>query len=411
MQRIHVIGAGVVGLATALRLQQEGNSVALIDRNGPGEMTSRGNAAGIAWTDVTPLASKDIWKKIPSWLLDPLGPLSVRPGYALQILPWMARFCRSALPDRLKLSVAGKAAINKAALPAWERMWQASGTREHVYLRGCIDVYDNARQIDDARPFWQEQRRHGIEVDELSGDQIRELEPDLAGNVVGGALVPGWMTVDDPHALCLSMAEAFERNGGKTFKNSVSTVQPRGDHVVLHLDDGEQIISDHVIVACGAWSKELAGQLGDHVPLETERGYNTTFTDPNVSLKHAVMMPGLGFAVTQLSTGLRIGGAVEFGGLKLAPNWKRADVMVEKAARILPDLNRANGTRWMGHRPSLPDTLPVIGSSRASKRVTYAFGHGHHGLTQAAITAELVTDIVQGVCPKLDISLYSAQRF
>ncbi|MFS8182872.1 NAD(P)/FAD-dependent oxidoreductase [Pseudovibrio denitrificans] len=411
MRHIHVIGAGVVGLATALRLQQEGHKVALIDRNGPGEMASRGNAAGIAWTDVAPLASKGIWRKIPGWLLDPLGPLAVRPAYALKILPWMLRFSRASFPDKLKHSVLGKAAINKASLPAWERLWQASGTRHHVFLKGCLEVYTEQSQIEGVRGEWQEQREHGIEVQELTGDEIRELEPDFAGSVVGGALVPGWMTVDDPHALCLSLAEAFERNGGKILKSSVSHIQPQGDHIVLHVEGEEQILSDHVVIACGAWSKTLAAQLGDKVPLETERGYNTTFSDPNVSLKHAVMVPGLGFAVTQLSHGLRVGGAVEFGGLELDANWKRADAMAEKASRLLPGLNRDNGIRWMGHRPSMPDTLPVIGHSKHSERVTYAFGHGHHGLTQAAITAELVSDLICGETPKIDCTLYSAQRF
>ena len=411
MRHIHVIGAGVVGLATALRLQQEGYEVALIDRNGPGEMASRGNAAGIAWTDIAPLASKGMWRKIPGWLLDPLGPLSVRPAYALKILPWMLRFSRASLPDKLKHTVLGKAAINKAALPAWERLWQASGTRHHVFLKGCVEVFTAQSQIDDARKGWREQLDHGIAVEELSGDQIRELEPDFSKAIVGGALVPGWITVDDPHAFCLSLAEEFERNGGMIFRKSVSRIEPQGDLVVLHLEGGEQILSDHAVIACGAWSKTLAAQLGDKVPLETERGYNTTFCEPNVSLKHAVMVPGEGFAVTQLSSGLRVGGAVEFGGLELDANWKRADAMAEKASRLLPGLNRENGIRWMGHRPSLPDTLPVIGSSKHSKRVTYAFGHGHHGLTQAAITAELVSDIVQGETPRIDCAVYSAQRF
>lgn len=282
-------------------------------------MASRGNAAGIAWTEIAPLASKGIWRKIPGWLLDPLGPLSVRPAYALKILPWMLRFSRASLPDKLKHTVRGKAAINKAALPAWERLWQASGTRHHVFLKGCLEVFTEQSQIGDARKGWREQLDHGIAVEELSGDQIREMEPDFSQDIVGGALVPGWITVDDPHALCLSLAEAFERNGGTIFRKSVSRIEPQGNVVVLHLEGGEQILSDHAVIACGAWSKTLAAQLGDKVPLETERGYNTTFSEPNISLKHAVMVPGEGFAVTQLSSGLRVGGAVEFGGLELEP--------------------------------------------------------------------------------------------
>ncbi|MDX5595376.1 FAD-binding oxidoreductase [Pseudovibrio sp. SPO723] len=411
MRHILVIGAGVVGLASAIRLLEQGHTVTLLDRRGPGEGASRGNAAGIAWTDVAPLASPGIWRDVPGWLFDPLGPLSVRPAYALQILPWMVRFCLAALPSKVAQSTQAKAALNGASLQAWQRLWQRTGTAHRVRYSGCLDVYDDDKQIARARPGWQQQRDFGIEVEELSGAELRELEPDLSQRVKGGARLPGWTSVDEPFLLCQDLAAFFQGQGGTIRTAAVAAVQPSGTGVSVSLEDGEHIEGDHAVITAGAWSKALASRLGDPVPLDTERGYNTTIADSGVALRHMVMLPGYGFALSQLATGLRVGGAVEFGGLKLPPNWKRAEALLKRAKTILPGLQTEGGKQWMGFRPSLPDTLPVIGPSTASPHITYAFGHGHHGLTQAAITADLVVALVTGERPALSLEPYSAQRF
>lgn len=412
MSHVHVIGAGIVGLATAIRLQDEGHKVTVIDRAGPGEGASRGNAASIAWTDVAPLASPGIWRDVPGWLFDPLGPLSVRPAYALKVLPWMARFCLASLPTRVKASTTAKAALNGAALPAWQRLWQRTGTAHRVRYTGCLDVFDDAGQLARARSGWQEQRDFGIDVEELDGDQLRELEPDLGACVVGGARIPGWCSVDEPFELCTDLASFFEGQGGTIRRASVRAVSPSDYGASITFDDeAAPVESDHVVIAAGAWSRTLTAQLGDPVPLDTERGYNTTLPESGIDLRHTVILPGYGFVLSQLATGLRVGGAVEFGGLGLPPNWKRAHALLTRARHIVPDLQTEGGTQWMGFRPSLPDTLPVIGRSSASDRITYAFGHGHHGLTQAAITAELIGALVAGEHTPLSLEPYRAQRF
>jgi D-amino-acid dehydrogenase len=165
-----------------------------------------------------------------------------------------------------------------------------------------------------------------------------------------------------------------------------------------------------LVVAAGAWSHLLARQLGDKIPLETERGYNTTLPADAFDVKRQLVFPGHGFVVTPLATGLRIGGAVELGGLKRPPNYARSKAMLEKARRFLPGLKTEGGREWMGYRPSLPDSLPVIGRSRAPN-VFYAFGHGHLGKTQAAGTARLIRDLVCGETPALDLGPFSPQRF
>ncbi|WP_417773072.1 NAD(P)/FAD-dependent oxidoreductase [Stappia sp.] len=408
---VHILGAGIVGLAAAAILAARGHEVTLIDRGEPGAATSRGNAAGIAWTDVSPLASPGIWRKAPGWLLDPLGPLSLRPSYAPAFLPWMLRFLAASRPSAWRRSVSAIAALNATALPAWERLWAETGTGGRLCSHGCLDVFDKPAEVARARPGWQLQRDHGIEVRELSGAQIREMEPDLGPTVAGGAYIPGWSHVDDPFALCQDIAAHLRARGVRFVDGSVESLAPSESGVRIRLAGGEEIEAQRVVIACGAWSRKLAGGLGEDVPLDTERGYNITVPEPGVSFRRFIMLPGYGFVLSPLAPGLRIGGAVEFAGLDAPPNWARVDALVTRARKVVPGLNAAEGTRWMGFRPSLPDSLPVISRSSASPHVFHAFGHAHHGLTQAATTGEILADMIAGRAPAIDLSPYSVGRF
>lgn len=408
---VHIIGSGIIGLATASVLVTRGHKVTIIDREGPAAGASRGNAGGIAWTDVAPLASPGIWLQALKWLADPLGPLTVRPAYALRILPWMLRFMAASSKSRVERSTQAIAALNGLALPAWERAWKQTGTHNHVRYNGCIDVVDSRARLEACRPSWQQQRDHGVEVNELSRDDLLDLVPGLSGHVIGGALVPGWAQVDDPLHLCQSIADWLQAKGVAFLKKDVIAVEATANGAEIRCADGGQISAGKVVIACGAWSKRLTAGLGDAIPLDTERGYNITVPDSGVDVRHFLFLQGHGFVIAPLSTGLRIGGAVEFGGLDLAPNWKRVDAMISKAKTFFPDLDASVGERWMGFRPSIPDSLPVIGPSTVSKHILYAFGHAHHGLTQSAATAECLADLIDGQTPAIDLAPYRADRF
>lgn len=408
---VHIIGAGIVGLATAASLLQRGFQVTVLDREGVAAGASQGNAAAIAWTDVAPLASPGLWKQAVRWLAEPLGPLSVRPAYALSILPWMLRFMAASNPKQVARSTQALAALNGAALPAWEALWRASGTHNQVRRDGCLELFDTAASLEKARGGWAEQRRHGIEVEELDAGVLRDLEPDLSDRVVGGALVPGWIQMDEPKQLCLSIAGWLEGRGVAFETGAVSRLEPNSAGCGVVLEDGRRIEAGHVVIACGAWSKTLAAQVGDRIPLDTERGYNITVPEPGISVKRMIMLPGHGFVLTPLSTGLRVGGAVEFGGLKLPPNWKRVEAMAARARLFYPGLRTDGGKRWMGFRPSIPDSLPVISPSSRHERIFHAFGHAHHGLTEAAVTGEMIAAMIEGECPVVDPEPFRADRF
>jgi D-amino-acid dehydrogenase len=407
-----VIGAGIVGVAIALRLQQDGRAVVLIDREGVAAQASRGNAGALAFSDILPLASPGILRKAPRWLLDPLGPLTIRPSYLPRIAPWLVRFWRASLHDRVRASTAAQAAMMDLSALETPRMFADAGASDMLHGDGVLHLYESEAELAASAPGWRARADHGIAFTHLRGAAaIAEFQPGLSPALVAATFVPGWMTVGDPLVVTETLARHFERRGGRIRRADAAALAPGSAGVAVRLRDGPDIVAQRVIVAAGAWSHHLARTLGERIPLETERGYNTTLPVGAFDLKRQLTFGGHGFVVTPLDCGVRVGGAVELAGLDAAPNYARAATMLAKAKRFVPGLRTEGGTQWMGFRPSLPDSLPAIGPAAADARVVYAFGHGHLGLTQAAATARLVADILADRPPSLDLLPFRPQRF
>jgi D-amino-acid dehydrogenase len=407
-----VIGAGIVGVAIALRLKQDGRDVLLVDRERLAAQASRVNAGALAFSDILPLASPGILRKAPRWLLDPLGPLAIRPGYLPRIAPWLVRFWRASQPDRVRASTAAQAALMDLSATETPALLATAGAAHLIRSEGVLHVYESEAELKTAQPGWQARADHGIAFTHLHGPgAIAELQPGLAPALVAATFVPGWKTVSDPLEVVEALAAAFVQRGGRLRRADATSLSPGERGVTVRLADGQAIVAQRVVIAAGAWSHRLARTLGERIPLETERGYNTTLPPGAFDLKRQLTFGGHGFVVTPLSTGVRVGGAVEFAGLDAPPNFARSATLLAKAKRFMPGLDVAGGSEWMGFRPSLPDTLPAIGPAAADARVVYAFGHGHLGLTQAAATARLVADIVAGRAPPLDLAPFRPQRF
>jgi len=407
-----VIGAGIVGLSAALTLQQRGHRVLLLDRDGVAAQASRGNAGAYAFSDVLPMASPGILRQVPRWLLDPLGPLALRPGYLLPLLPWLWRFWQASRPAAFAASIRAQVALMQLAAPATLRLLDAAGARHMLHTGGNLHLYDSEAEWKASLPGWQLRADHGITFEHAHGSRdIARWQPGLSPTLVAATFVPAWHTITDPLLLCQTVAAAFQAAGGLLRQAAVQALQPAAGHVGLSLADGHRVQAQRVVVACGAWSHQLAQTLGERIPLETERGYNTTLPPGAFDLQRQLTFPGHGFVLTPIAGGVRVGGAVELAGLQAPPNYKRADALLAKAQRFLPGLKATGGTQWMGLRPSLPDSLPAIGPAQADARITYAFGHGHLGLTQSAATAEIVASLVQGKPAPLDLQPFNPARF
>lgn len=410
MSHITVIGAGVVGLSAAIAAQDRGFDVTVIDREGPAAGASAGNAGAFAFTDIFPLASPKIFWKAPKWLLDPLGPLSLPPAYAVQMLPWLMRFVRACAPDRVAASVNAQTAMMDLSKAELEGFLDRTGTLSMLQKNGNLEVYEGEAQFRASLPGWEARARHGIAFTHMSAAEMAAVQPGIAPRFTHGTFTPGWYSIADPKLYTLALADHFRAKGGRIEIADVTalTADETGVDVIA---SGQSWRADQVVLAAGAFSHLIARSLGEKIPLETERGYNTTLPVGAFDLRCQVTFGGHGFVVSRLSTGVRVGGAVELGGLKLAPNFKRSQAMLAKAAAFLPGLQTTGGTQWMGFRPSMPDSLPAIGHARDTRRVVYAFGHGHLGLTQSAGTARVVADLLSGQRPPIDITPFSPQRF
>jgi D-amino-acid dehydrogenase len=408
---VAVIGAGIVGLSTAFKLIEAGRRVTLVDRKGIAEETSRGNAGGLAFSDVMPLASSGMLRKLPKWLTDPLGPLTIPPAYLPRIAPWLVRFWRAGWPDRVAASIAAQSGLMRLAQAETQSLVKAAGIGGMLRPDGVLELHESEAELAASAPGWEARRREGIDFTHVRGVELAELQPGLDPRFVAGTFIPSWTQVSDPYDYAVALAEACRKRGAEVVVAEVGGVSVEGENVLLRLTDGRNMIAAATVVAQGAWSKDQARQLGDDVPLETERGYNTTLPPDSFDLRRQLTFGGHGFVVSPLTSGIRIGGAVELGGLKLPPNFARADAMLKKAAAFMPGLKTTGGKQWMGFRPSMPDSLPVIGASRRSPKVVYAFGHGHLGLTQAAATGKLVAELLTGARPSIDLTPFSPQRF
>lgn len=410
MTRVIVIGAGVIGLSAALMAQARGLLVTVVDREGPAAGASAGNAGAFAFTDILPLASPGILRKAPKWLLDPLGPLSIPPAYALQITPWLYRFWRACSPRAVAASTTAQTALMDLSRAELEPFLTATDTFAMLRKDGNLQVYESEAELRASLPGWQARAAHGIEFRHMTVQEMATLQPGLSPRFTHGTFTPGWYSIADPKDYVLALAERFRAQGGMIHRADVIGLSPQGSEVYIQTR-GEPLKADQVVLAAGAFSHQIARCLGERIPLETERGYNTTLPPDALDLRCQITFGGHGFVVSRLSSGIRVGGAVELGGLNLPPNYKRSQAMLRKAKDFLPGLKTDGGTQWMGFRPSLPDSLPVIGRAKASPRVVYAFGHGHLGLTQSAGTGRIVADLLIGAQPPINLTPFSPQRF
>ena len=411
-REVVVIGAGIVGMSCACQLQREGFKLSVIDRLAPGEATSYGNAGGVGTGEIVPLAVPGLLREVPGWLLDPLGPLAVRWRYLPKALPWLLRFLKAGSEARVREIAGALAALAHGARASFEQSLAAAGISDLLAHEDCLYLYDDERQLAAERLHWDLRRAHGIPFERVPGQALPELEPELARDFAFGIRMPGWYHVTNPFRVVTGLAEHFVRGGGRLRRGEVVGIETRDRRALaLRLEGGGVQAFDQLVIAAGAWSHLLARQLGDAVPLESHRGYHVTLPDAGVRPRRLVLYAAEHFVVTPMEMGLRVAGTVEIAGLEAPPNYARAHVLVRKAKRIYPALNDAGGQAWMGHRPATPNSLPVIGRAPGFANVSYAFGHGHLGLTFGPITGQLIAELAAGKPATVDLHPYRVDRF
>ncbi|MGB5485978.1 MAG: FAD-binding oxidoreductase [Lysobacterales bacterium] len=406
-----VIGAGIIGASCAWHLQRKGLQVTLIDPEPPGSACSHGNASCIATSGVVPFSYPGLVKKLPGWLLDPLGPVTIRPKDFLSLAPWFWKFWRSCNMQKVEEIASAQALLMHRVLGDWDEILGAVEASHLKKSPGTIYLYDTEKEY--LVHQWQIDlsRRLGFEHHRLSPGDLKSMMPALKLEKAVGLLVPDWHHLVNPARATATIAEACMRDGGQWFQDRVSEVRAGETGISLQTESGKKIEADQLVVAAGAWSNSFAAQLDYKVPLVAERGYHAQISNPGFELKHPVMSLSRHFVMTPLEDGLRLAGTAEFAALDAKPDFRRAKVLLKQAARYLDGLNTDDVSEWMGQRPAMPDSLPVVSVSPGHPNVFYAFGHGHYGITQGPTTGRIIADMVTGDQPKLNLSAFRFDRF
>ena len=404
---IAILGAGVIGLAIAERLLAEGRAVVLVDPAPPGSGASYGNAGTIAQYAVMPVGSPAMLRQVPGLLLDRNSPLAIAPGALPGLLPWLLRFARASLPGATARNAAALASLLPGAVGLWVDLLARIGAAGQIDRRGCLYLYDTPAAWRGAAAAMAERRKLGVTVEVLSAAELATLEPGLPP-YAGAAFFAEAALLTDPGVVMAALAAQVGR-GAEVLVARATGLARQVDGVVVE-GPGLRLHARRVIVAAGAHSRALAARAGDRIPLDTERGYHAEWDMATPRLNRPACPLSQGAYFSPMAGRLRVAGTVELGGLTAAPSAHRIARLVEGGRQVFPDLGPPDRT-WMGMRPSLPDSLPVIGPSQAGPEVLYAFGHGHIGITLAPVTARIIADLVAGRPPEVAIAPFRAGRF
>ena len=418
MTHVVVIGAGIVGAACAIELLRDGHTVTIVEPGEPGgeQAASYGNGTLLNPSSVIPMASPGLWKKVPGYLADPLGPLAIRWSYLPRLWPWLRRFVMAGSTPA-KVAATGRALkpLLEAAPEHHRTLAEEAGVGELITRQGVLFAFPDRAAFAAEALSWRVRRENGVQWLELDEDELRQREPALDRRYKFAVLVEANGQCRDPGAYVAALVRHAVAQGAVLRQAKASGFRIEGRRLKAVATDGGEIACDKAVIAAGAWSKGLARAAGDVVPLETERGYHVVIADPGIEPRYPVMPSDGKMGCAMTPQGLRLGGQVELAGLEAAPNWARAEVLLRFARRVYPgipaDLPRERIKLWMGHRPSMPDGLPCLGPASGCADVVHAFGHGHVGLTAGATTGKLVAAVIAGRAPSIDLAPYAVSRF
>ncbi|MBL4829302.1 MAG: FAD-binding oxidoreductase [Aliivibrio sp.] len=406
-----IIGGGIVGLCCAYRLQKSGLKTRLIDSKGVAQGCSKGNAGHFATEQIFPLSSPALLPQLPKMLFDPQSPVSIRWRDILQTLPWMCRFLFNARPKQFSKATSALIELNKHSLESWQQLLTEIGKLHMLKDEGSLLVFETDKAFNRYLSMLDELLLNGVDAIVLDGNEARRKEPNLSHNVKYAILFPSTGHTVEPYDLCISISEAYQGIGGEVVIDKVEAISLSESDCQVETSRLGKMRTEKVLLSAGVWSAKLAKQLTNiNAPLQAERGYHLMIPKSANTLSMAVSSAERKFIMTPMSGGLRLAGTVEYAHVDAVENPHRSTMLHQHARALIPNLSQQTGDGWMGPRPSLPDSLPVIDLA-CDDRVLMAFGHQHLGLTQAAFTADLILSLHQQQPTKIEIKPYSISRF
>lgn len=410
-QKIIIIGAGLIGTSTALRLAQKGKNVVLIDKDFNGKPTSGNNAGIIAYCDVFPMLSAKSLLKIPFWLADPKAMIALRPSYAFKMLPWFYQLVKSTLPHKQKGVIQARLSLMETALSDHYDQIDKADHNTFIADTGTYYLYQKQSSFNGDAHIRDLKKSYGYEPEIVSASDAYKRVEGLEQGVYKAVFEKDSAVLKSPAGLLKYLRDKVKALGVEFLQGEVKNIRRDAENIHIDLANGEHIKASDIVIAAGAFSRKMVKDLGFDVPLDTERGYNITIDNPPFKFDCAVIAKDAQIAISSLTDGLRVGGGVEFAGIDAAPDYGRIDKMITLAQDLFPSIPNDRGVRWMGCRPSMADDMPVIGRHPRDRRVNFAFGHGHLGMTMSAVTAKHICNLITDDKTNVDLSAFRVDRF
>ena len=410
MKPIVVIGAGIVGVSTALWLQNQGKEVVLVDKALPGNGASMGNAGLLAQWAMVPSNAPELWKSAPKYLLSKSSPIFLRWHYFPKLLPWLIKFMANATESRSKKIIENLAPLVQDSVDQHKSLVKGTSAEKWLLDSKFSYIYKTQEAFKADAYGWKVKSEYGFIPNLVLGNDVRDEEPILSPDVRCMAVLEGQGHITNPLGYVTALFDVFQKNGGKFIKKSVKNLNTLNDQIYSVQLEDEEIICQKAVVTSGIWSKNLIKNLKIKVPLETERGYHIVYENPSMEPRNPMMITEGKFAVTPMTTGLRCAGTVELGGLNASASKRPIDFIKKVSQKTFPELKFENISEWMGFRPTLPDSLPMIGEIDNTGIFT-GFGHQHIGMTSGPKTGYILAQLVSDNKPNLDISGFSPKRF
>ena len=409
MKSVAVIGAGIVGICSAYFLQKSGFKVTLVDHNKPGSMTSYGHACTFADYACIPVNSPTIFKDLPSLLLKQNGPLAVDFKYILKNLPWALSFLKNCRKNKVEYIASSLANFLSHSRLSYDQLFEEVDVSQYINNNETLYLYKTEKEFQAAKYSIDLRKKNNVKIKKLNAAEIHEIEPNIAQVYFCGLIFEGSRHTINPIKVSEKIFETFLQNGGSYINKKITLINNTVNGITI-TSENNTFDFDKIIISAGSWSRELALMIGDKFPLDTERGYHVLFENEKKLISRPVGWSQSGFYLIQIEEGIRAAGTVEIAGLQKNPNPKRLKMIENESRKLIPTLGKVKST-WLGFRPTLPDSLPVIGQSTKNKNVYYAFGHQHIGWTLGAVTGKAITELVNNRNPNFDLSSFNPNRF